>query len=229
LYPKAKGDKNSGVVSERSSALKQRILIIDLKQKKSSSELSRILEHHLVHNIIMSADRADKWLKINRPGGIILNGGATGLSDSNPATPDLYIFGLGIPILGICYGMQYPAYMLNGDVRPRCCEPQFGIAKVRIKTDNALFMGLKEFQTVLAANCDFVRYLPNHFEKIGWRENGEIMAMTSNDGKILGVQWRPEAIESPMGVHMLCNFVSDICKVRITNRPKAELDSTRTG
>lgn len=149
----------------------------------------------------------EKILKIN-PFGIILSGGPMSVYDKNSPKVEIQIFKLNIPVLGICYGMQLIAHLLNGKVEGSK-EREYGLAK--IKTLNSpLFEDLPGEQIVWMSHGDRVEILPSGFNSIASSENTSNAAFFHSGKKIFGVQFHPEVKHTKYGNKILNNFLK-IC------------------
>lgn len=149
-----------------------------------------------------------KWLENNRPKGIILSGSGDSTSDKNASKIPPEVFKLGVPILGICYGMQALAHELGGKVERT--QPEYGPAKIML-TNDPLFKGISTMQDVWASHSDTVTELPQGAQVIATSEHlTGIRGMCIPDRKIWGVQFHPEVMETPCGMALLLNFIEDI-------------------
>lgn len=144
------------------------------------------------------------------PIGIILTGGPNSVYLDNSPKCDPEIFNLGIPVLGICYGMQLMCYTLGGEVKP-CHISEYGRINVKIKTDSQLFSGLKENAPVLMSHTDYISKLPTDFVNIGSTDNCTNAACENTDKKLYGVQFHPEVELSEQGRDVIKNFLFKIC------------------
>lgn len=149
-----------------------------------------------------------------KPKGIILSGGPSSVYDMEAPHPAPEIFELGIPILGICYGLQVIAYQLGGEV-DRSAKREFGSAEVVIDDTTDLFAGFNgapERGTVVwMSHGDALTKLPKGFERIGHSRNSPICAIHNKEKKIYGVQFHPEVVHTAEGKELLKNFVFKIC------------------
>jgi len=151
--------------------------------------------------------------------GVILSGGpASVYSDGAPSYP-AEVFELGIPVLGICYGMQLMTKALGGDVRP-AEKREFGKALLKVKSFDDLFKGLEhtreEGLACWMSHGDRVESPPPGFETLASSENSPVAAMRSKDRRLYGVQFHPEVVHTPQGMDIFRNFLLDICGCRPT-------------
>jgi len=147
------------------------------------------------------------------PKGIILSGGPSSVYDPGAPHPAAGIFEAGIPILGICYGLQSIAYTLGGEV-DRSARKEFGQAEVTIDDSSDLFSGINGTSSktlVWMSHGDALTRLPSGFEKIAHSDNSPISAVRHTAKKIFGVQFHPEVVHTEKGKEILRNFVFGIC------------------
>ncbi|MFN4196879.1 MAG: glutamine-hydrolyzing GMP synthase, partial [Caldimicrobium sp.] len=150
-------------------------------------------------------------IKFN-PKGIILSGGPSSVYDENAPTISPEIFNLGIPILGICYGAQLMAYLLQGSVE-KSLKREFGQAIIKILKEVPLFKGLSTEKTyqVWMSHSDRVETLPQGFIPIAQTENSPYAAFMHIDKPLYGVQFHPEVVHTEIGLTLLKNFIYEIC------------------
>ena len=151
--------------------------------------------------------------KLKDAKGIILSGGPQNLSDSDSLKVDRKVFDLGIPILGICYGMQLTAFMLGGKVKAGK-KREYGPTEIKI-SKYPLFQGLKSNQMTWMSHGDQVIKMPKGFSKIASSLNCPISAIANSAKKIYGLQFHPEVVHTPNGTKILDNFLK-ICKAKRT-------------
>ncbi|TAK65370.1 MAG: glutamine-hydrolyzing GMP synthase [Bacteroidetes bacterium] len=146
-----------------------------------------------------------------QPKGIILSGGPSSVyaPDAPHSSPE--ILNLGIPVLGICYGLQIIAYQLGGEV-DRSAKREYGRAEVLLDEATDLFAGIEgPSTTVWMSHGDHLTKLPGGFERIAHTANSPICAIRNKERKIFGVQFHPEVVHSIKGREILRNFVTTIC------------------
>lgn len=188
------------------------ILIIDLGSQYTLV-ISRTLRELRFRSIILLPGKAAKWLQYNKPKGIILSGGSASVYDEDAPQPPVEILEKEMPVLGICYGMQWMAKKLGGFIESPRGKKEYGRAKVKFKTDNVLFRGCSSRENeVWASHGDSVVILPRYFDTIATPagEKG-ISAMASIKENLWGVQFHPEVTHTKDGKTILRNFVSAIC------------------
>ncbi len=163
-----------------------------------------------VYSEIKSGMLPASEIKKLSPIGIILTGGPNSVYlDSSPkCDPDT--FELGIPILGICYGMQLMCHMLGGSVEP-CKVSEYGKIKTNFDMTADLFSQVKQNSSVLMSHTDGVVQLPQGFISTAQTDNCEYAAVQNNDKKLYGVQFHPEVEHTDSGKQIIRNFLYDIC------------------
>lgn len=170
-----------------------------------------------VRSAILPPGRAEPWISNNKPRAIILSGSYASVNDEDAPTPPDVIFSLGVPILGICYGVQELAVKFGGEVRSGTGEGNLGKTVIIFsagKEDGGLWDGIhgKEgnLHTVWASHGDLVTRVPEGFTQIAWPYSQEgigVMGMADLRRRIWGVQFHPEVTHTDQGERMLANFV----------------------
>ena len=147
-----------------------------------------------------------------KPKGIILSGGPASVYEKNSPQLDRKILSLGIPVLGICYGLQligkYYGKVLPGKLK------EYGKKSLNVKKQGRLLKGLSKKEQIWMSHGDLVASLPKDFEILGSTDNCKIAAAENNDEKLYGVQFHPEVAHTLKGRQILRNFVFDICKAK---------------
>ncbi len=162
-------------------------------------------------------------LQQKRPRGIILSGGPSSVYEEGAPHCAIEILDLGVPILGICYGLQLLSYFLGGRVEPSP-RREYGAAKVSSVATSSLLQGLPaEFQ-VWMSHGDHVTVAPPGFQVIATSENS-LGAVANVSKSLYGVQFHPEVVHTPDGKTVLSNFVKDICGCRGDWTPSSFIDS----
>lgn len=184
------------------------VLIIELGCQYTLN-IERALRELGFRSVILEPRRAAQWLLKNEVRAVILSGGAASVYESNaPQPPDAVLFlrhdGRPVPVLGICYGMQWLAQRCNGVVKPVSGAREYGAAKLSIISDK-LFDGTPLQQTVWMNHGDSVAILPEGWKAIGFTGIDTIAAMTN--GVFYGVQFHPEVTHTVHGKKILENFM----------------------
>jgi GMP synthase (glutamine-hydrolysing) len=202
---------------------RETIVILDYGSQYTQLIARRVREQHVYAEILPWYAAASRVMALN-PKGFILSGGPNSVYDQG--APDLksYIVQTGVPILGICYGMQALAYALGGTVE-RGAEREYGPAKVQLEDANCeLFTGLPPTLSVWMSHGDRVSHLPEGFISLAQSDNGIIAAMGDLKRNIFGTQFHPEVHHTPLGVEILHHFLIDICRCKGTWTPNAFID-----
>jgi GMP synthase (glutamine-hydrolysing) len=173
--------------------------------------IARRIREQKVYCEIIRFDTPAAELKKREPKGIILSGGPCSVPDADSPKCDPAIFELGIPILGICYGMQLAAQTLGGKVHPGQ-KREYGKAAMKLIGDSPLFQGLEPELQVWMSHGDKVEAMPADFEVVAESDNCPFAAIQNVDRTIFGVQFHPEVVHTPQGKEILWNFAFQICK-----------------
>ncbi len=185
------------------------ILILDFGSQYTQLIARRIRELGVFSEIERFDYPIEKIVQ-NKPKGIILSGGPSSVYEENSPQVDRTLFELGIPILGICYGLQLIAHKLGGEV-DRFAKREYGKAVLKVIKDDDLFQGLDSNSVVWMSHGDALVKAPPDFEIIGVTENSPICAIRNKEKKIYGVQFHPEVVHTEKGLEILKNFVYKIC------------------
>jgi len=190
-----------------------RILILDYGSQFTQLIARRIREASVyceIHPASMGLDLA--FIRAFDPKGIILSGGPNSVFDEGAPTADPAILDLGIPILGICYGMQLVARLSGGKVVPSN-QREYGRAEIAIRENKGLYAGFEPRATAIvwASHGDRVDEPPPHFRVTATSANAPVAAMQHDQKPIYGVLFHPEVAHTPRGGEILHNFLFDIC------------------
>jgi GMP synthase (glutamine-hydrolysing) len=189
---------------------KERILILDFGSQYTQLIARRVRESHVyceIHPFNMPLDLIRNF----SPKGIILSGGPSSVHDQGAPLADPEIFALGIPLLGICYGMQLMAHQLGGAVE-KAERREYGPASVDITQPGDLFCDIEqEAVRVWMSHGDRILRLPPSFEIMAHSDNSPAAAMGDRQRHFYGVQFHPEVAHTPCGKDILENFLFRIC------------------
>ena len=172
--------------------------------------IARKLRESGVYSEIVPYNESIEDIMARTPKGIILSGGPASVYASDSYHPDSTIFDLGLPILGICYGMQLIAQHFGGSVIPATSH-EYGKAKLDIIVENEIFKDTQNGQTVWMSHGDRVESIPSGFEKIAISENSPYAAIADTNRNIYAFQFHPEVYHSECGSKLLKNFAKYIC------------------
>jgi len=193
-----------------------RILILDFGSQYTQLIARRVREAG-VYCAILPYDINDAAIQDFSPKGIILSGGPESVTMKNPPrAPDL-IFNLGIPLLGICYGLQTMAAQFGGIVESSA-KREYGYARVRVIGNSRLLSALEgnfnspdESLDVWMSHGDRVRTLPPGFSVIAETEHAPLAGIANEQRRFYGLQFHPEVTHTPCGMQIISRFVHDIC------------------
>jgi GMP synthase (glutamine-hydrolysing) len=188
---------------------RQTILILDFGSQYTQLIARRVRENKVFSKIIPYNTPAKEILSL-QPKGLILSGGPASVTAKKSPHPDKGIFKLGIPVLGICYGMQVIAEMLGGKVK-HAKEHEYGKAELFIDETRDLFSHLPGNFTCWESHGDAVRKLPPGFILSAHTLNTPIAAFANKKRKIYGVQFHPEVTHTERGLQILSNFLFKTC------------------
>ena len=172
--------------------------------------IARKLRESGVYSEIVPYNESIEDIMARTPKGIILSGGPASVYASDSYHPDSTIFDLGLPILGICYGMQLIAQHFGGSVIPATSH-EYGKAKLDIIVENEIFKDTQNGQIVWMSHGDRVESIPSGFEKIAISENSPYAAIADTNRNIYAFQFHPEVYHSECGSKLLKNFAKYIC------------------
>lgn len=189
---------------------RQIIIIIDFGSQYSELIARRIRETEVYSEVISYRTSAEKLRQIN-PKGIILSGGPNSVYDENAPHCDPEIWQMGIPILGVCYGMQLMVKQLGGSVE-RAKLAEYGKASLFIDDPTDLLTNVENGSTMWMSHSDSCTNLPLGFEVLAHTENTPCAAIAHHEQKLFGVQFHPEVIHSEGGIALIRNFVYHICQ-----------------
>jgi GMP synthase (glutamine-hydrolysing) len=190
----------------------ERILILDFGSQYTQLIARRVREAKVYCEIYPFNAGLEK-IKTFRPKGLILSGGPSSVYDSGAPLVASDHLELGIPVLGICYGMQLLTYSLGGVVA-RSQKREYGRADLRLDSKGGLFDGIgRDGGTVVwMSHGDRIEKMPSGFHAIAHTDNSPTAAMADPERKFYGVQFHPEVAHTPQGAQILRNFVYNICK-----------------
>ena len=188
---------------------KELIIVLDFYGQYNQLIARRVRECNVFCEILPFNIPVEKIIEKN-PKGIIFTGGPASVYLDDAPKCDKRIFELGIPILGICYGMQLMTHMLGGEVR-RAYKREFGEINVNIDNKSLLFEGFEDVNTCLMSHMDYVERIPDDFEKIGDTPDCKFAAMQNVEKKFYGIQFHPEVNHTKNGVKIIHNFLYNVC------------------
>ena len=185
------------------------ILILDFGSQYSELIARRIRETK-VFSLVVRHNISIEDIKDINPKGIILSGGPNSVYDQNAPKCHKEIYQLGIPILGICYGMQLMVKELGGSVTQAFKKAEYGRAPINIDLKSDLLCDVEDKSIMWMSHGDSINRLPDGFKKIAYTENTMHAAISNPEKKLFGVQFHPEVIHSKFGMNVIKNFVYSI-------------------
>jgi GMP synthase (glutamine-hydrolysing) len=212
---------NSGVLPLASASLLRRIqppvthqtiLVLDFGSQYTQLIARRLRELSVYSEIVPPTTPADEIAR-RRPVGIIFSGGPRSVSEAGAPQTDPGILDLGIPALGICYGMQLMTHALGGEVG-RAPHREYGHATVTLSDSNVLFHDLPKSLRVWASHGDFVARPPDGFSVIATSSNAPVAAMEHAPRRLYGLLFHPEVAHTESGTDILRNFAYRVCGCR---------------
>ena len=191
------------------------ILLVDYGSQYTQLIARRIREQRVFCKILPPQDDAVRPEHLRRfpVSGLILSGGPASVYQPDAPLPSPTLFDLGIPTLGICYGMQVIAHLLGGRVEPSG-NREYGKALLTVDAANGLFQGTKERFTCWMSHGDSVTQLPSRFQVLAHTETTTTAAIADPERRLYGVQFHPEVIHTEEGEAILNNFLFQICRCR---------------
>jgi GMP synthase (glutamine-hydrolysing) len=187
----------------------QSIVVLDFGAQYSQLIARRIRELN-VFSAVLPCNATLEEIRSYSPVGIILSGGPSSVYDQDAPVADPQVFALGLPILGICYGLQYMVHALGGKVRP-ASKREYGHAQVEVDgTESRLFEGVPKSLNVWMSHGDEAERLPAGFQLTA-KSPSAVAAIENSEQKMWAVQFHPEVHHTPLGKDILRNFALNIC------------------
>lgn len=193
---------------------RQMIVILDFGSQYSELIARRIRETEVYSEVISYRTTAEKLKELD-PKGIILSGGPNSVYDDGAPECDPKLWELGIPVLGVCYGMQLMVKQLGGKVE-RAKKAEYGKASLHIDDPTDLLTNVEQGATMWMSHADSCNQLPSGFEILAHTENTPCAAIADHEKKLYGVQFHPEVVHSIGGQALIRNFVYHICRCHPT-------------
>lgn len=193
---------------------RQIIIILDFGSQYSELIARRIRETN-VYSELLSYRTSIEQIRQLSPQGIILSGGPNSVYDEGAPECDPEIWNLGIPVLGVCYGMQLMVRQLGGEVE-RAKRAEYGKAALYIDDPTDLLTNVENGSTMWMSHADSCTRLPDGFDILAHTDNTSCAAIAHHDKKFFGVQFHPEVVHSVGGIALIRNFVYHICECEPT-------------
>ena len=209
--------------------MEDKIIILDFGGQYNQLIARRVRECNVYSEILPYNTTIDK-IKEKNPKGIIFTGGPASVFDENSPKLDRKIFEMGIPILGICYGMQLTAYLLNGNVET-AEKREYGTINVKFEKSK-IFEEIGDYNDCLMSHTCYVSKLPDGFRTIASTSSCPVAAMENEEKKIYGLQFHPEVNHTKNGTKIIKNFLYNICECtgtwRMDSFAKNTIDAIKT-
>jgi GMP synthase (glutamine-hydrolysing) len=217
-----KGQLDCGPESPAAVAAGDRpVLVLDFGGQYSQLIARRVRECRVYSELVSHRISADE-IRARRPRALILTGGPASVYAEDAPLPDRSLFELGLPTLGICYGMQLMAQELGGKVE-RTGASEFGRTEL-LAEEGELFAGLPGRQTVWMSHRDSVTEPPAGSRVVAGSESTPVAAFEARERALYGVQFHPEVVHTPHGTDLLKNFLYDVAEAPATWTPAAVID-----
>lgn len=187
----------------------QKILVMDFGAQYAQLIARRVRECS-VYSVVRPYDTPLEEIKALEPTGIIFSGGPKSVYAEGAPRINPEIFELGIPILGICYGMQIMSYTLGGKVE-RAHQREYGKTDMTVLDQRGIFADLGPEMVVWMSHGDHVLQLPSGFTVVAKSKNAPNAATADHERKFYGVQFHPEVVHTPQGMELIRNFLFEVC------------------
>jgi len=197
------------------------VLVLDFGSQYSQLIARRVREAHVYCELVPGTISADE-VQRRAPRGLIFSGGPASVYGENAPRPDPRVYQLGVPILGICYGMQLLAHDLGGEVAPARAR-EYGRAAVTVDDTAGLFDKLPRELDVWMSHGDVITRLPPGFRAIAHSMNSPCAAFTGPGGRF-GITFHPEVAHTPLGREVLRNFLITVCGCAATWEPASFIE-----
>lgn len=185
------------------------VIVLDYGAQYSRLIARRVRECK-VYSEILPHDVSVTEIKKRKPVGIILSGGPASVYAEGAPTLDMEVLRLGIPVLGICYGMQIMAHSLGGQVA-KTGTSEYGKTDIKVGDDSLLFRALPRKQSAWMSHRDTVSVAPEGFRPVAGSKGSTVAAMENVTERLYGVQFHPEVAHTPYGMDIFKNFLYEVC------------------
>jgi GMP synthase (glutamine-hydrolysing) len=202
----------------------QSIVILDFGSQYTQLIARRIREQN-VFSVVLPCTASLDEIRGYNPVGMVLSGGPCSVYDPDAPPADPRVLSFGLPVLGICYGLQFITHTLGGKVKP-AAKREYGHAQITVSATNSkLFRGMPATTSVWMSHGDEALELPQGFTRIAASSNA-LAAIENEERRIWAVQFHPEVHHTPLGTQLLRNFVFDICGASANWTPQRFIDET---
>jgi GMP synthase (glutamine-hydrolysing) len=205
--------------------MSEAIAVIDFGSQYSQLILRRVREAH-VYCELVAHDVPREEVQRLQPKGFILSGGPASVYDDRAPSLAHYVLESGLPVLGVCYGMQLLAHHLGGLVG-RAEKREYGLAELQISDlSSSLFVGLPFSQSVWMSHGDRIEELPPGFKALAYTANSPLAAMGDEKRQLYGLQFHPEVSHTACGANIIGNFLHRICGCKGTWTPQSFIEQS---
>jgi GMP synthase (glutamine-hydrolysing) len=187
----------------------EKLLILDFGSQYTQL-IARRLRELGVYCEIHPCTMKPEAIRAFAPRGVILSGGPASVTAAGSPRPDPLVFELGVPVLGICYGLQLMAHLLGGRVGT-AHHREFGPATIEVRSASALFAGLPDRLDVWMSHGDGVEAIPSGFQPIAASASAPFAAVEDRQRRFFAVQFHPEVVHTARGKELLWNFAHGVC------------------
>ena len=188
-----------------------KIVVLDFGSQYSHLICRRIREFSVYAELVPFDISIEELTKMN-PKGIIFSGGPASVYNADSPKPEIGIFDIGLPVLGICYGHQLIVNNFGGKVKR--ANKEYGSSSLTVDNDSDLLSGMGKSIRAWMSHGDAAEKIPNGFDIIGHTENSHAAAIANRQKLIYGIQFHPEVVHTERGTEVLKNFVLNICKAK---------------
>lgn len=210
-------------------SVQEMVLVVDFGGQYNQLIARRVRDCH-VYCEVVPYNKALEAVKEKQPKGIIFTGGPNSVYAEGAPQIDPAIFEQGIPVLGLCYGMQIMAHILGGKVEA-AEKREFGKTVTQFDTNAPVFKNLPQESVTWMSHVDYVAEMPNGFTNIAHTGDCPIAAMMNTEKNLYAMQYHPEVNHSEKGVDMLKNFLTEVCGCSeswtMANYAKTAIESIR--
>ena len=199
------------------------VVVLDFGSQYSQLIARRVRELH-VYSELLPFDTPWREIARRRPRAVILSGGPSSVYDEGAPRADPALWSGGVPVLGICYGLQLMAHELGGDV-VASRRREYGPATVTITAEDGIFKGLDRDQPVWMSHGDSILRPPEGFHATAQTDSTPFAGLANPEQRMYGIQFHPEVVHTPRGREILRNFVLDVAGARPTWTPASFIES----
>jgi GMP synthase (glutamine-hydrolysing) len=203
----------------------KKVLILDFGSQYTQLIARKVRELKVFSEIQPFNYSIEKIEKDNGIGAFIFSGGPSSVYTAGAPLCDFKIFQLGLPILGICYGLQLIAYALGGEVDPSA-QREYGRADLLFEREELLFSNISAPTKVWMSHGDHLTKLPKGFKKVGYTKNSPIAVIANHSKRIYGLQFHPEVYHTSQGMDILSNFLFGISRLKAEWSPESFIESS---